>query len=86
MCHLSDWSNRWCGNLRSEYSKTMDVSNSSAIKRFIISPNGINDNAFGFDYYHLNHTFNPLLMCGRVRQKAVCTLSIVNEMVSAVDC
>lgn len=71
---------------QSAYNKTMDVSNSSALKRFIISPNDINDHAFGFDYYHLNHTFNPLLMCGRVRQRAMCTLCIVNEMVSAVDC
>lgn len=47
----------------------MDVSNSSvALKQFVISPNDDVDddndnNDFGFDYYHLNHPFNPLLVC-----------------------
>lgn len=51
--------------VQSVSNKTMDVSNSSALKRFVISSDDDNDDSdFGFDYYRLNHPFNPLLMCG----------------------
>lgn len=54
--------------VQSVSNKTMDVSNSSALKRFVISSSDDNDNSdFGFDYYRLKHPFNPLLMCGRVK-------------------
>lgn len=72
MCHLSMLVGYASFDV---WNKTMNVSNSSVPNRFVISSNNDGDDVdydddnnsdFVFDYYRLNHPFNPLLMCGCV--------------------